>query len=80
MCLPPCAAGTPESICKTLKPYYDPNLYFPKKRLRTTKYFSIFIAKPQTLKRHYDTLKYFPDSWTNLISYKPPYVKPYIQV
>jgi len=50
MRLPPSAAGAPEPICQTLKPYYDPNLYFPKKRLRTTKYFSIFIAKPSNLK------------------------------
>jgi hypothetical protein len=30
MRLPPCAAGAPEPIYQTLKPYYDPNLYFPE--------------------------------------------------
>jgi hypothetical protein len=66
MCLPPSAAGTPEPIYQTLKPYYDPNQNFPKsyyegsnifpdswtnlqtsnlkKTLRTSKYFSIFMA------------------------------------
>jgi hypothetical protein len=31
MPLPPGAAGVPEFIYQTLKPYYDPNLCFPKK-------------------------------------------------
>jgi len=65
MRLPPCAAGAPESIYQTLKPYYDPNLIFPENCI--TKGQIIFqihgqTFKPQTLKRHYERPNIFPYS------------------
>jgi len=41
-------------IQKIPESYYDPKPFYPKP------------SKPYFPKRHYEGLKYFPDSWTNL--------------